>query len=316
MKLYEVLRKINFKIGTLDDITGRAINNIVETRYIIDELNTQMFQYANKTKGVQDTYSTVANYNEPIIKAPQNALRSCSYIFAEVIVNGRIFPIDVRGTNNVLNNFTVNPYNGITSWLMPFAQGKTQFLAAYPTNSTSAKVTKLADDIKAEDTTIEVDSTNGFIRNFGRIQIGTEKILYQSCDSTKFYGCIRGIEGTTPQNFAQDTDVTHCNLILYYAKLPEKIVVYDDNIVSQETLNKDLEIVEEHMEGIIKIVAYNLILKLDNTRAIQYKVDSDELFSQYEADIRKGYSNIRKGANVRSPYASQNGYPNWTNLQQ
>ena len=52
MKLYEVLRKINFKIGTLDDITGRAVNNIVETKHIIDELNTQMFQYANKTKGV------------------------------------------------------------------------------------------------------------------------------------------------------------------------------------------------------------------------------------------------------------------------
>lgn len=315
MKLYEALRRINFKIGTLDDITGRAINNIVETRYIIDELNTQMFQYANKTKGVRDTYSTIINYNEPIIKAPKNALRSCSYIFGEVIVDNKIFPLDVRGTNNVLNNFTINPYTGITSWLMPFAQGKQQFLSAYPTNSTSAKVTKLASDILSTDTEIEVDSTNGFIRNFGRIQIGTEKILYQYCDGTKFYGCIRGIEGTTPQNFAEDTDVTHCNLILYYAKLPEKIVVYDDNMVSQETLNKELEIVEEHMEGIIKIVAYNLILKLDNTRAAQYKVDSEELFSQYEADIRKGYSNIRKGANVRNPYISQSGYPAWTNLQ-
>ena len=70
------------------------------------------------------------------------------------------------------------------------------------------------------------------------------------------------------------------------------------------------------MEGIIKIVAYNLIMKLDNTRAGQYKIDADELFAQYEADIRKGYSNIRKGANVRSPYYSQSGVPGWTNLQQ
>ena len=315
MKLYEALRRINFKIGTLDDITGRAINNIVETRYIIDELNTQMFQYANKTKGIRDTYSTIINYNEPIIKAPKNALRSCSYLFGEVIVDNKIFPLDVRGTNNVLNNFTINPYTGITSWLMPFAQGKQQFLAAYPTNSTSAKVTQLAGQILSTDTTIEVDSTNGFIRNFGRIQIGTEKIMYQYCDNTKFYGCIRGIEGTTPQNFAADTDVTHCNLILYYAKLPEKIEVYDDNFVSEETLNKELEIVEEHLEGIIKLVAYNLILKLDNTRAAQYKIDSEELFAQYETDIRKGYENIRKGANVRSPYMSQSGYPAYTNLQ-
>ena len=316
MKLYEALRRINFKIGTLDDITGRAINNIVETRYIIDELNTQMFQYANKTKGVRDTYSTIVNLNEPIIKAPKNALRSCSYLFGEVIVDGKIFPLDVRGTNNVLNNFTVNPYTGITSWLMPFSQGKTQYLGAYPTSSTSATVTKLAVDILSTDTEIEVESTKGFIRNFGRLKIGTETIMYQYCDETKFYGCIRGIEGTTPQNFEENTDVTHCNLILYYAKLPEKIEVYDDNFVSEETLNKELEIVEEHLEGIIKLVAYNLILKLDNTRAAQYKIDSEELFAQYETDIRKGYENIRKGANVRSPYASQSGYPNWTNLQQ
>ena len=315
MKLYEALRRINFKIGTLDDITGRAINNIVETRYIIDELNTQMFQYANKTKGIRDTYSTIINHNEPIIKAPKNALRSCSYLFGEVIVDGKIFPLDVRGTNNVLNNFTVNPYTGITSWLMPFAQGKTQYLGAYPTSSTSATVTKLAVDILSTDTEIEVESTKGFIRNFGRLKIGTETIMYQYCDETKFYGCIRGIEGTTPQNFEADTDVTHCNLILYYAKLPEKIEVYDDNFVSEETLNKELEIVEEHLEGIIKLVAYNLILKLDNTRAAQYKVDSEELFAQYETDIRKGYENIRKGANVRSPYMSQSGYPAYTNLQ-
>ena len=315
MKLYEALRRINFKIGTLDDITGRAINNIVETRYIIDELNTQMFQYANKTKGIRDTYSTIINHNEPIIKAPKNALRSCSYLFGEVIVDGKIFPLDVRGTNNVLNNFTVNPYTGITSWLMPFAQGKTQYLGAYPTSSTSAKSTVLTKELLSTDTEIEVLSTKGFIRNFGRLKIGTETIMYQYCDDVKFYGCIRGIEGTKAENYDIGTQVTHCNLILYYAKLPEKIEVYDDNFVSNETLNKELEIVEEHLEGIIKIVAYNLILKLDNTRAAQYKIDSEELFAQYETDIRKGYENIRKGANVRSPYMSQSGYPAYTNLQ-
>ena len=315
MILEEALRRINFKIGTLDDITGRAINKIIETRYIIDELNTQMFQYANKTKGVQDTYSTIANYNEPIIKAPKNALRSESYIFAEVIVDGKIFPLDVRGTNNVLNNFTINPFNGITSWLMPFGQGKTQYLGLFPTNSTSPNITKLTNVILPTDTTIEVENTKGFIRNSGRIKIGAETIMYQNCDSTHFYGCVRGIEGTKADTHRPSTEVIHCNLVIYYSKLPEKIVVYDDNFVSNEVLNKELEICEEHMEGIIKIVAYNLILKLDNTRASQYKIDSEELFNQYEADIRKGFSKIRKGANVRSPYVSQSGLPAWTNLQ-
>jgi len=314
MNLGEALRRINFKVGTLDDVTGRAINNIVETKYVIDELNTQMFQYANKTKGIADTYSTQLNINNPYIQAPKNALRSESYLFGQLIVNGRIFPLDVRGKNDALNNFTVSPFNGITSWLMPWNMGKQQFLAAFPSNSTSANVTKLTSNISADDTTIEVTSTDGFIRTFGRLQIDNETILYQYCDDTKFYGCTRGIESTVATDHLADADVTHCNLILYYARLPHKIEIDDDNFVSQETLDTELEITEEHMEGIIKIVAYNLILKLDNTRAAQYKIDSDELFAQYEADIRKGFSNIRKGANVCGPYFAQSGYPGYTNL--
>ena len=315
MKLYETLRRINFKIGTLDDITGRAINNIVETRYIIDELNTQLYQYANKTKGIIDTYSTQLNPDRTFIQAPKMALRSQSYLFGQLIVDGRIFPLDIRGKNDTLNNFVISPFQSITSWIMPFSQGKTQYLGAFPTNSTSANVTKLASDILSTDTEIEVESTKGFIKTFGRLQIENETILYEYCDDTKFYGCVRGIEDTKAENHATNSDVTHCNLILYYARLPKKIEVYDDNFVSEETLNREIEVCEEHMEGIIKIVAYNLIMKLDNSRAGQYKVDADELFEQYEADIRKGYSNIRKGANVREPYIAQSGYPMYTNLQ-
>ena len=315
MKLFEALRRINFKIGTLDDITGRAINNIVETRYVIDELNTQLYQYANKTKGIIDTYSTQLNTDRTFIQAPKMALRSQSYLFGQLIVDGRIFPLDIRGKNDTLNNFVISPFQSITSWIMPFSQGKAQYLGAFPTNSTSASVTKLASDILSTDTTIEVNSTKGFIKTFGRLQIDNETILYEYCDDTKFYGCVRGIEGTKAENHATNSNVTHCNLILYYARLPKKIEVYDDNFVSEETLNREIEVCEEHMEGIIKIVAYNLIMKLDNSRAGQYKVDADELFEQYEADIRKGYSNIRKGANVREPYIAQSGYPMYTNLQ-
>ena len=316
MKLYEALRRINFKIGTLDDITGRAINNIVETRYIIDELNTQMFQYANKTKGIVDTFSTQLNPDKTFIKAPKMALRSQSYLFGQLIVDGRIFSLDIRGKNDTLNNFVISPFQSITSWLMPFSQGKTQYLGAFPTNSTSANITKLTNQVLSTDTTIEVETTKGFIKTFGRLQIEDETILYEYCDDTKFYGCVRGIEDTEAKNHASNTDVTHCNLILYYARLPKKIEVYDDNFVSEETFNREIEVCEEHMEGIIKIVAYNIIMKLDNSRAGQYKVDADELFEQYEADIRKAYSNIRKGANVREPYIAQSGYPMYTNLQQ
>lgn len=314
MKVSEALRRINFKVGTLDDITGRAINNIIETRYIIDELNTCLYQYANKTKGIVDTYSTCLNINNSFIQAPKYALRSQSYLFGQVIVNETIFPLDMRGKNDTLNNFMISPFLGITSWVMPFSQNKQQFLAMFPQSSTSAKTTSLNGEILSTDTTIQVSSTKGFIRNFGRLQIDNEKILYQYCDDTKFYGCVRGIEDTQATNHNDNAEVKHCNLILYYARLPKKIEVYDDNIVSQETLQQEIEVCEEHLEGIIKMVAYNLLMKLDNTRAGQYKVDSDVLFEQYEADIRKGYSAIRKGANVRQPYRAQSGMVSYTNL--
>ena len=236
MNVNEALRRINFKIGTLDDITGRAVNNIIENRYIIDELNTQLYEYANKTKGIRDTFSTQLNTNNPVINAPTNALRSGSYLFAEVIVNNRIFPLDFRGVREVLNNFTMNPYIGITSWLMPWSQGKTQFLGAYPMNSTSAGTTTTTADITDTATTIPVTASANFINNFGRLQIDNEKILYQYKDATNFYGCIRGYENTEAKNHTSGSTVTHCNLIIYYARLPFKIVVTDDNFVSQETL--------------------------------------------------------------------------------
>lgn len=315
MNVSEALRRINFKIGTLDDITGRAINNIIETRYIIDELNTQLRAYANTTKGIQAIYSVPLNTKTPVVPAPPLALRSESIFFAEVINNQKIYPLDIRGVNEVLNNFTINPFVGITSWAMPFMDGNIKYLGLYPINSTSANVTALNGDILFSDTTITVDSTAGFLNNFGRIKIGEETILYQYKDDTKFYNCIRGIEGTIPVNHSDNDVVSHCNLIIYYSRLPVKIEVTDDNFVSQETLAREIEVVEEHLEGIIKIVAYNLILKLDKDRAGQYKVDAQELFEQYTSDIRKGYQKIRKGANLREPYISQSGYPAYTNLQ-
>ena len=61
MNVREALRRINFKIGNMDDITGKAVNPIIENRYIVDELNSQLRQYANQTKGIQDIFSFSLN---------------------------------------------------------------------------------------------------------------------------------------------------------------------------------------------------------------------------------------------------------------
>ena len=56
------------------------------------------------------------------------------------------------------------------------------------------------------------------------------------------------------------------------------------------------------MYGIIKMVAYNMLLKLDVERAVPYKVDSDKMFQEYRLEIMRGYYSGRQGAGVRQPF--------------
>lgn len=311
MKVNECLRRISFKIGTLDDVTGRAINPIINNRTIIDELNSQLRQYANITKGIQDIYSFPLNTSVPFIQAPSLALRSEGYFYWYVYSNQTIFPGDMRGAADVYRYFKYNPISGITNWIMPWQAGSNgQYLSGFPMKNVSAKTTTLTSNITFETTTIPVTSTAGYVRNHGRITIDNEKILYGRLDATNFYDCVRGVEMTTPVIHTSTTTVSENNVIIFYSRLPAAIVVHDDNTVEDAILNRDIEVCEEHMEGVIKLVAYNLLVKLDPTRAAIYKIDGDALFEQYAKDIRRGYWRGRQGTEVRDPYpGSEAGIP-------
>lgn len=304
MILQEVLRRINFKIGTWDDINGKAINPIVSNQIIIDELNSQLNQYANITKGIQDVYSFPLNRHTTNIQAPALALRSESYMYIGVIVNGMRFEIDMRPPKEVFNTFRVNPINGLPSWFMPWHSGRTNFLSTYPSTATDAHTTTLSSGISATDTTIPATSTSGFITGNGRITIENEVILYEYTDATNFYGCLRGAEMTTATAHVSTTPITENNVYIFYARLPQKIVLNDENLIPQETLAREIEVVEEHLEGIIKAVAYNILIKLDVERASNYKIDYEALYEQYRRDIAKGVYKGRIGANFREQYAT------------
>lgn len=315
MNVNEVLRRISFKVGTLDDIAGKAINNIIDNRIVIDELNTQMNQYANITKGITDVYSFHLHTNTPIVEAPILALRSESYYYMFIINSGTIFPLDMRSARDVYPRFRYNPVSGISNWIMPWGNGKTQYLSVFPMNNKSGLSTTLTANVSAVAQTIPVASTSGFINNSGRVTIGSEKILYGRKDTVNFYDCIRGVEMTTPAIHTSGDTVNENNVVLMYSRLPEKIIVTDDNIVDPAVLAHEIEIVEEHIEGIVKAVAYNLLLKLDPERSIPYKVDTDELYAQYKRDIMKGYYRGRQGTGIREPFAmNEAGMPYGTNI--
>jgi hypothetical protein len=315
MKVSEAIRRITFNIGNLDDITGKAINPIIYNRHIVDKLNTQLRQYANRTKGITDVFSFPLETNTPFIEAPPLALRSQSYFYIMVLSQGTTFPADMRGMSDVFPRFRYNPTTGITNWIMPWGAGRKQYFSFFPMNNVSALTTNLTSNITATDTTIPVTSTNGYVNNHGRITIGNEKILYENKDTTNFLGCTRGVETTTAVSHNNNSLVTENNVILFYSRLPEKIIINDDNKIPDSVMNRELEIVEEHMDGIIQLTSYRLLVKLDPTRAAIYKIDGDVLYEQYERDVRRGYYRGRQGTGIRQPFPTHEaGKPYGTNL--
>jgi hypothetical protein len=315
MKLQDAYQRIAFKVGTMDDASGRSLNPIVSNRVLINELMDQMMSYANITKGIQDVFSFTVARNYPFYEAPPLALRSQSYFFAYVVVNGTIFPMDIRGVRDVLNNFKVNPVYGITNWIMPFNMGHGTLLGAFPNNSSTPHTTTLTVAVNKDDSDITVTSTNGFIHNWGRITINDEKILYSYKDATHFYGCLRGLEQTTIASHALGDDVEENNVMLLYSRLPVPIPLTNDDFIPPTELNKELDPCDEHMEGIIKSTVFNLLVKIDPNRAMVYKIDSAELYDQYKSDILKGYARNRQNVNLRMPdAASELGVPYGTNL--
>lgn len=315
MILQEVLRRINFNIGNMDDVSGRAINQIVSNRVIVDQLNSQLRQYANITKGIQDIFSFPLSRNVTFFTAPTLALRSESYYFILVIINGVRFPMDMRNQRDVYKNFQVSPIYGIPNWFMPWHAGNKAYIATFPASSVDAHSTTLTSDISTTDTTIPVASTAGYVAYDGRVTIDNEKIEYKYKDTTNFYGCVRGSEITTAVAHTSGTTVTENNVVMFYSRLHIPIILINETVVPEDLLAREVEVVEEHMEGIIKLVSYNILIKIDPERANIYKIDSDVLFTQYAKDIRKGYYRGRIGTGIRdmNPINEQ-GTPFGTNM--
>ena len=78
---------------------------------------------------------------------------------------------------------------------------------------------------------------------------------------------------------------------------------------SSTVLASQIDIVEDHCEGLCDVVAYGLLVKLDPSRATEYKQIGVALFDQFKMDIGKGYNKMRSGVGVRDPYLNESGVP-------
>lgn len=315
MILSDALNRILFKIGSIDDIQNRALNQIVSTSNIIYELNEQMKYYAMYTKGIQDFFSRPITSNDQFISAPTNALRSQAYNYAYLITRGWVQPLDIRGQKDTVPIFRGLPIKSVGGWIVVMSDVNaginSQKIYFYPMSGTTYNTTTLTSSITSSDTTIPVANAGSFITTNGRITIGSEIIQYKYRDLLNFYECSRGLEGTTAASANNGATVKENNLIIHYCRLPTTFTV--TNSPSAPALATNLEIVEEHVNGVVDIVSYNLLAKISPERATAYKVDAEKLYEQYKMDIAKGYGHTRNGAFVRDAWDNETGQPNFAN---
>jgi hypothetical protein len=211
----------------------------------------------------------------------------------------------MKHPRDVFPVFRYNPLSGITNWLMPFYEGNRKYFGVYPMKSTSHKTTTLTKPITDTDTTIYVNDTTGFVNNNGRITIGGEKIQYAKRETGYFSNCIRGLEMTSASNHNAGVNVDENNLWFFYSRLPIDFTasMHNDSEIPASILGHEIEVFDEHLEGIFDATAYRLLSKIDAERAVQYKQDYELMLEQYKKDIRKGSYRGRMGANVRLPNA-------------
>ena len=95
MKLKDVIELIRFNTATANDLSGKAVNNIISNRAIKFQLQSALDRYASRTKGLEGIYSTPLSTSQDYITAPTLALRSQAYKFAQIWINGQSYPIDI-----------------------------------------------------------------------------------------------------------------------------------------------------------------------------------------------------------------------------
>lgn len=314
MRVSDAIDLIRFDTGTLADISGKAVNNLFTNKVLLQQLMRILNRYANYTKAIEDIYSFSLNTNTPFVTAPSLALRSEAYRGILVVINGRIFMGDIQGLANTYTNFPMKSFQGITTWMLPYGSKDWDRLYVFPLNATTPHSTTLTADVTATATTLPVASSDGFITHDGRVTIDSEKILYGRKDSTNFYDCVRGVESTTAASHLSAATVTEHNVYLFYSRLHTNLRAINDDYVDKATMDFEFEVCEEHMDGIVALTTYMLMLKVDRERAKDYKIDGDELMTLFKTDIRKGRSRMRQGTNIRYPYMSESGQPMYTNL--
>lgn len=293
----DVIERIRFNTSTVQDLTGKSVNELFSNKNIVAQLKFAFDDYAKYTKALQTIYSLPVDSQTAVMEEPPQILRSEGIRFLVWFINGFAYPLHDQNLNNTYANFPA-PMQGLPKWFN-YWDKKITF---YPQNSNGFNHTRLADDVGLDDDVIKVKSTNGFPNKNGRFTLGKEKIEYKTKDGCHFYGCTRGIEETEVTTHDYGDCVKENNVWVYYHRLHFDIPVNPDDTIREEILNKEILVVDEHIEIICDYASYKLLSKVDAEKASYYKVNFSEWLKEAKRDIIKGRSRINKTGYIREAY--------------
>jgi hypothetical protein len=297
MLVSDVIDRINTAIS--DEDSTKATSSLFSNKRKVSQLKNALDVYASTTKGIEDIFSTPVNTSSRVVTGPTDAIRSEAYRLAYIWRDGRKNAMSFKDLNYVTTKFSYNTYAGIPRFFNVWNNE----ITIYPDNNNSAQTTTLDGAINDSATTITVASTNSFPDLNGRITINNEKIRYTAKTATTFTGCTRGIEGTTATGHSNADTVTHNNFVLHYRKKHFEISVDANDTISATDLAKEMEIPDEHIEPIIDLVAYRLLILIDDyNRADRYKIDASAFYRQAKNDIEAGYGDVMKAGMIGQPY--------------
>ena len=248
----EVIERIRFNTATANDLIGKSANELFSNKNIVATLKFALDDYAKTTKALQAIYSLPVDRDVAVMEEPKGILRSEGIRFFVWFINGYAYPINEQNLNNTYGNFPA-PIQGLPKWFNYW----NDTITFYPQNGNGFNCTQLKYGLDKEETTINVENTSGFPAKNGRITIDNEKIKYEYKDGTHFYNCTRGIENTEIENHDYGVFVKENNVWLYYHTLHFDIPVNPDDTIKKEILDKNMLVVDEHIEIICDYASYN-----------------------------------------------------------
>ena len=293
----DVIDRIRFNTATVQDLNGKSANELFTTKSLVGQLKFALDTYAKYTKALEGIYSLPVDKETSVISEPPRILRSEGIRFLVWFINGYAYPLNEQDLNNTYGNFPTS-IQGLPKWYKYWEKE----ITFYPQNSNGFNCTTLALNVKLNDTEICVGDTRGFAPKNGRFTIDDEKISYEYKDATTFYGCKRGIEDTEITTHKYGTCVRENNVWVYYHQLHFDIPVSPDDTIGEDVLNKEMLIVDEHIEMICDYASYKLLSKVDAQRAGYYKVNFEEWLKEAKRDIIKGKSRVTKTNGIREPF--------------